>query len=214
MSTVRLDRNRGASVSARWHNDGGGKVSRRRRFVIIPALLWKSFAAPESDREYTAMLTYLPLNKWRAIPKFMRHLPDSAPASRFRRVNRVCSRRERTETGLLDLIRMGRRGILKAIRPTEASQQGDDGPAPGHGSDGVPPVQGGRVLDPAGLGRHQATHARAIDGSLISDLHGSPKKQENCSFRSISRILRCSVFQVVSPGYCQITVNRNHRSYK
>jgi hypothetical protein len=39
----------------------------------MPAVPWKSFAAPESDREYTAMLTYLPLNKWRAIPKFMRY---------------------------------------------------------------------------------------------------------------------------------------------
>ncbi len=39
----------------------------------MPALPWKSYAAPESDREYTALLTYLPLNKWRAIPKFMRY---------------------------------------------------------------------------------------------------------------------------------------------
>ena len=39
----------------------------------MPALPWKSFAAPENDREYTALLTYLPLNKWRAIPKFMRY---------------------------------------------------------------------------------------------------------------------------------------------
>jgi hypothetical protein len=57
-------------VSARWHNDGGGKV---RRFVIMPALPWKSFAAPESDREYTALLSYLPLSKWRANSKFMRY---------------------------------------------------------------------------------------------------------------------------------------------
>lgn len=39
----------------------------------MPALPWKSFAAPESDRGYTALLSYLPLNKWRAIPKFMRY---------------------------------------------------------------------------------------------------------------------------------------------
>ena len=39
----------------------------------MPALPWKSFAAPESGREYTALLSYLPLNKWRAMPKFMRY---------------------------------------------------------------------------------------------------------------------------------------------
>ena len=37
----------------------------------MPALPWKSFASPESDREYTAMVSYLPLNKFRALPKFM-----------------------------------------------------------------------------------------------------------------------------------------------
>ena len=39
----------------------------------MPALPWKSFAAPESGREYTALLSYLPLNKWRAMPKFVRY---------------------------------------------------------------------------------------------------------------------------------------------
>jgi hypothetical protein len=39
----------------------------------VPALPWKSFAAPESGKEYTAMLSYLPLNKFRALPKFMRY---------------------------------------------------------------------------------------------------------------------------------------------
>jgi hypothetical protein len=39
----------------------------------MPALPWKSFVSPESDKEYTAMVTFLPLNKFRAIPKFMRY---------------------------------------------------------------------------------------------------------------------------------------------
>ncbi len=39
----------------------------------MPALPWKSFAAPETDREYHAMLSYLPLNKWRTMPKFFRY---------------------------------------------------------------------------------------------------------------------------------------------
>ena len=39
----------------------------------MPALPWKSFAPPENDREYSALLTYLPLKRWRAIPKFMRY---------------------------------------------------------------------------------------------------------------------------------------------
>lgn len=39
----------------------------------MPALPWKSFASPESDREYTALVSYLPLNKFRALPKFMRY---------------------------------------------------------------------------------------------------------------------------------------------
>jgi heme-degrading monooxygenase HmoA len=39
----------------------------------MPALPWKSFATPEKDREYTAMVSYLPLNKFRALPKFMRY---------------------------------------------------------------------------------------------------------------------------------------------
>ena len=37
----------------------------------MPALPWKSFASPESDREYTAMVSFLPLNKFRALPRFM-----------------------------------------------------------------------------------------------------------------------------------------------
>jgi uncharacterized protein DUF3291 len=39
----------------------------------MPALPWKSFASPESDREYTAMVSFLPLNKFRALPKFIRY---------------------------------------------------------------------------------------------------------------------------------------------
>jgi hypothetical protein len=37
----------------------------------MPALPWKSFADPEDGTEYTALLSYLPLNEWSAIPKFM-----------------------------------------------------------------------------------------------------------------------------------------------
>lgn len=39
----------------------------------MPALPWKYFASPESDREYTAIVSYLPLNKFRALPKFIRY---------------------------------------------------------------------------------------------------------------------------------------------
>lgn len=39
----------------------------------MPASPWRSFATPEDDREYTAMLSYLPLNKWRAMPKFFKY---------------------------------------------------------------------------------------------------------------------------------------------
>ena len=39
----------------------------------MPALPWKSFVTPESDREYTALVSFLPLNKFRALPKFMRY---------------------------------------------------------------------------------------------------------------------------------------------
>ena len=39
----------------------------------MPALPWKSFAAIERDREYHAILSYLPLNKWRALPRFFRY---------------------------------------------------------------------------------------------------------------------------------------------
>ena len=35
----------------------------------MPALPWESFATPESGRGYHAMLSYLPLNKWRAMPR-------------------------------------------------------------------------------------------------------------------------------------------------
>lgn len=39
----------------------------------MPALPWKYFASPESDREYTALVSYLPLNNVRALPKFIRY---------------------------------------------------------------------------------------------------------------------------------------------
>jgi hypothetical protein len=38
----------------------------------VPALPWKSFATPESDREYPALLSNLPLATFRAMPKFFR----------------------------------------------------------------------------------------------------------------------------------------------
>ena len=38
----------------------------------MPALPWKSFATSESGREYSALLSYLPVKKWSAMPKFMR----------------------------------------------------------------------------------------------------------------------------------------------
>ena len=34
---------------------------------------WKSFAVAESEREYLALLTYLPLNNFRALPKFLKY---------------------------------------------------------------------------------------------------------------------------------------------
>jgi hypothetical protein len=39
----------------------------------MPASPWKSFAAPENGREYLALLSYLPLNKWSAMPRFMKY---------------------------------------------------------------------------------------------------------------------------------------------
>jgi hypothetical protein len=38
-----------------------------------PALPWKSFASPETDKEYTAMASFLPLDEFRAVPKFVRY---------------------------------------------------------------------------------------------------------------------------------------------
>ena len=34
---------------------------------------WKSFVAVENGREYLALLTYLPLTKFRALPKFIKY---------------------------------------------------------------------------------------------------------------------------------------------
>ncbi len=34
---------------------------------------WKSIASAESDREYLALLTFLPLNKFRALPMFLKY---------------------------------------------------------------------------------------------------------------------------------------------
>ena len=39
----------------------------------MPALPWRFFAVPESGKEYAAMLSYLPLNEFRALPRFMRY---------------------------------------------------------------------------------------------------------------------------------------------
>ncbi len=38
----------------------------------MPALPWKSFATPESGREYAALLSYLPLSTFGALPRFFR----------------------------------------------------------------------------------------------------------------------------------------------
>ena len=38
----------------------------------MPALPWKSFTSPESEREYPALLSHLPLATFRATPKFFR----------------------------------------------------------------------------------------------------------------------------------------------
>lgn len=36
----------------------------------MPLLPWKTLAAPESNREYVAILSFLPLKHYRTIPKF------------------------------------------------------------------------------------------------------------------------------------------------
>ncbi len=38
----------------------------------MPALPWKSFTTPQSEREYAALLSHLPLTTFRAMPKFFR----------------------------------------------------------------------------------------------------------------------------------------------
>jgi 3-phenylpropionate/trans-cinnamate dioxygenase ferredoxin subunit len=38
----------------------------------VPALPWKSFTTPQSEREYHALLSHLPLTTFRAMPKFFR----------------------------------------------------------------------------------------------------------------------------------------------
>ncbi len=38
----------------------------------MPALPWTSFAIPQSDKEYAALLSHLPLTTFRAMPKFFR----------------------------------------------------------------------------------------------------------------------------------------------
>jgi nitrite reductase/ring-hydroxylating ferredoxin subunit len=38
----------------------------------VPALPWKSFTNPESEREYPALLSHLPLATFRAMPQFVR----------------------------------------------------------------------------------------------------------------------------------------------
>jgi nitrite reductase/ring-hydroxylating ferredoxin subunit len=38
----------------------------------VPALPWKSFTTPESERDYPALLSHLPLATFRAMPKFFR----------------------------------------------------------------------------------------------------------------------------------------------
>jgi hypothetical protein len=42
----------------------------------VPALPWKSFATPESDREYPALLSRLPLATFRAMPMFFRFVSE------------------------------------------------------------------------------------------------------------------------------------------
>lgn len=39
----------------------------------MPALPWQSLATTESDGEYLALLSYLPLNAFSAMPKFFRY---------------------------------------------------------------------------------------------------------------------------------------------
>ena len=37
---------------------------------------WKTFASAVDDREYLALLSFLPLNKYRAIPLFIKHTAE------------------------------------------------------------------------------------------------------------------------------------------
>jgi hypothetical protein len=39
-------------------------------FERMPSLPWQTLATPEPDREYLALLTFLPLKHYRAVPKF------------------------------------------------------------------------------------------------------------------------------------------------
>ena len=40
---------------------------------------WKSFSTPESGREYAALLSYLPLSTFGAMPRFLRFVIVGAP---------------------------------------------------------------------------------------------------------------------------------------
>jgi hypothetical protein len=96
----------------------------------VPKSPWKSFAAPKSDREYRAMLSYLPLNKWRAMPRFLRYssqiqhqLADSEGLIGYSLDANILSRKFWT--------------LSVWVCSTDASQQGDGGFAPGHGPDEI-----------------------------------------------------------------------------
>ncbi len=43
----------------------------------MPTTPWKSFGSPEPGWEYLALLSYLPLRQYRAIPKFFRFTPET-----------------------------------------------------------------------------------------------------------------------------------------
>jgi hypothetical protein len=159
----------------------------------MPALPWKSFAAPKSDREYTTMVTYLPLNWFRGTAEVHEvHPPDSAPASRVRRAGRILHGRQRNWQRVLDVVGVGRRASLEALRPPYSPRRGDEGPAGGHGQNRVRSMEGERIIYPTRLGCGQGAYPRAADIGATSNLSSHPHRKNLFTQRRRRGILRSS----------------------
>jgi hypothetical protein len=99
---------------------------------------WRSFGRAEPERQYVALLSYLPLKRGLRIPWFLLHtVRIMGQLRRSRGTGRVFATCEAGGEAFLDALGMGRRSSVARLRPRGASCANNGGAGATYGRDQI-----------------------------------------------------------------------------